>query len=65
MQPGTVSVPLEQFSAIAPLVQENEQASGEDVFAKLVADNGGQAIMGLAEVDRLTAQKDPGRGRQA
>ena len=58
VKPQAVAIPLEQFDPVATLVQKDENRSGEYVFIELVTDDGEQAVMGLAEVDRCAAEKD-------
>ena len=56
MHPQPVAIPAEQLDSVATLVQEHEQAALEDVLVKLVADDGDQPIVRLAEVDGFAAE---------
>ena len=58
MKPKAVLVPLEQLDAITPLVQEDEDATREDILPKLVPHDRREPIVGLAKVHRLPAEKD-------
>lgn len=40
MEPQTVVVPLEKLDPVAPLVQKDEDRTGENVFTKLVTNDG-------------------------
>ena len=65
MQPKPVAVELDQLHAISSLVEKREEVAAQRVLPQIAADDPGEAIVGLAEVDRLAMDEDANRGRDA
>ena len=64
-KPESVAIPEQEFDAIATLIGEYEEMTGERIVAEHVAHHLAQAVVGLAKVHRRACHEDTYRIRQA
>src|SRR4051794_33611508 len=60
-----IAVPMEDLDAIAPLVDEDEEMTGEGIESQAARRQGGQAVKALAHVGRSFGEVDADRGAQS
>jgi hypothetical protein len=54
-----VAIPVEDFDAITPAVEEEEEMTRKGILAEVFADDGGERIEAFAQVDRGDMEEDP------
>lgn len=65
MHPQSVAIPTQQLDSVPTLVQKHEQAALENILTKVIADDGHEPIVGLAEVNGVATEEDVGPGIEA
>src|SRR5690606_10418749 len=65
VQPEAIAVPLQHLHAVAASIEKHEQTAVERIVTKCVSDHGEQAVVCLAEIDRVASDEDADACRQA